>query len=168
MPVYGPDESEIITDDLVSNKYYEDMTDVELILRFFAYRQKEHHNTNTLSLYFDRYLKYGNTLTPDILNLLKEIFERTTELVFLVFGEPAFHLYRYRSGRWGWLERPTTAIYDPLMYVMDTFIDRSEELIGRSEFIKGNLEDFYQQNNTSFVGRNIKSNHSCPKRHSLF
>ena len=46
----------------IKNDDFRQMNDVEIVLRFFAYRQKHrlHHSSVPLGLYLDRYLRKGN------------------------------------------------------------------------------------------------------------
>lgn len=156
-----PTDSEIqngeISDELISNSTYQDMTDVELVLRFFAYRQKESHNTSTLYRYLDNYLQYGNLYKPSVLNELENIFVKTIKLAFDIFGEKAFLLWRKRKGssKWLWYNKPTISIFDPLMYVLSNYIDCPEKLLSKQVSIRGAIKAFYETNYEIFEGRNV-------------
>lgn len=134
------------------------MADVELVLRFFAYRQKHrlHKSGVALFRYLDQYLQYGNTkFSPETLCALESIFERTISLVENVLGEKAFWLLRKRGSRWSWLERPTTAVFDPMMAIFSRHLDDEHALRERCADIQQNLEGFYETNYTVFEGRNV-------------
>ncbi len=87
---------------------YRKMQDVELVLRFFAYRHLEHWG-GQLDLFLDQYLKNANEFPDSTLINLKNIFLDTIELIFKILGQNAFLLpgKKYKS--------PTKTMYDGLM-----------------------------------------------------
>lgn len=146
-----------IDDDRLNSKAYREMEDVELVLRFFAYRQKHTiHQGTPLSVFLDNYLRVGNyQFGPDTLDHLRKLFEDTIELVDHLCGETAFYMLRSRSGVWKWYERPTTTIYDPLMFVASQFLGQRETLFeNRSKFMDC-LIQMYRDNYHDFEGRNV-------------
>jgi hypothetical protein len=139
---------------LESNPIYKTMQDVELVLRFFAYRQLSDVEQGRLSDFLDYYLKQGNSFSTSTLGSLKELFLSTSNLIYDTLGERAFYLYRKRrNGSWNWFERPTKVVYDPLMYAFSQFIDRKEIFKQKSKEIEKSLEGFYQKNAAVFEGR---------------
>jgi len=159
-----PNEEEInggiSSHERLDNNEFRRMKDVELVLRFFAYRQKKDlHRGVPLSAYFDAYLQHSNRYSCDLLLELADIFERTVNLIEEVFNERAFWLYRShkraREERWGWFERPTTAVYDPLMYVASNHLNQSEKLCAAAEDIRNKMEQFYMENYATFGGRDV-------------
>lgn len=140
-----------------SNKLFKTMYDVELVLRFFAYRQKHSLHTGSLENYLDKYLEKGNYFTSEVLFKLEEIFIRTIKLAYDIFGESAFFLYRHRNGNWSWYERPTIAVYDPMMLVLSQNLEHSEKLINKKADINEQIQEFYKTNYDSFGGRNVNS-----------
>lgn len=144
----------------VQNESFRRMEDVELVLRFFAYRQKHNlHKGTNLSNYLDAYLQYGNKFSEEVLSNLRSLFESTISLVEDTFGEKAFWLYRRRGKEpcwnWYWLERPTTTVYDPLMFVMSGHLHQSDDIRLRASRFQEGLQEFYQQHYEAFGGRNV-------------
>lgn len=134
------------------------MEDVELVLRFFAYRQKQmlHKSTVPLSAYLDSYLRYGNSFDQSTLQSLEQLFTDTIQLIEDAFGDRAFWLLRQRrSGNWSWLERPTTTVYDALMAVVSRHLDKAELIRSKAAILQERIEPFYQDNYTTFEGRNV-------------
>jgi hypothetical protein len=162
----APDEDELehekLCDELLSNDSFRKMDDVELVLRFFAYRQRLSHQDGALKDFLDRYLELGNLMSPDVLDQLEILFIETANLVYDVLGFRAFWLWRYRESvaQWNWFGRATKVLYDPIMYVFSQFIPRSRELIEKREVLQDRIKLFYQENYTSFEGRstNISNN----------
>jgi hypothetical protein len=154
-----PTEEEInknkISDELLNNDLYRKMADVELVLRFFAYRQRKKHDTSTLYIYFNNYLNYGNNFSADVLTQLEALFLKTIKLVFDVFGDNAFKLYRVRNEKWSWYPRPTLAVYDPMMYVFSHNIGDSEKILSRKKEFNKFISEFYKENYEIFEGRNV-------------
>jgi hypothetical protein len=116
-----PTESELSGGDpppeATNNIDYRKMHDVELALRFFAYRQRLLHDHSALDKYLNTFLRHGNVFSEDILTACEEMFISTMDLIEAVLGNTAFWLYRRRGQQWLWRQRPTKVVYDPLSYV---------------------------------------------------
>tara|TARA_B110000211_G_scaffold203656_1_gene236583 strand:+ start:1269 stop:2459 length:1191 start_codon:yes stop_codon:yes gene_type:complete len=137
------------------HKHYRKMYDVELVLRFFAYRQRNTLQKNlSLEVYLDKYLEHGNEINLKTLDEMANLFNQTIEAAYEIFGETAFWMYRTRSNQWGWFSRATTAIYDPLMFNISLFLGHTETLIAKKEQIRSELIDFYKTEYEHFEGRN--------------
>lgn len=144
--------------DLEGNKLYSAMTDVEYVLRFFAMRQLEGYTKRKLQDYFDYYLSKANGYDSVLLERLGNLFKNTIKLAFDIFGEQAFFMFRAREvngiTNWNWYQRATTTIYDPMMQVLSSLVDYSDQLIEQKERIKTDIMDFYKSNYEDFEGRN--------------
>jgi|TARA_R100000049_G_C1949242_1_gene95884 hypothetical protein len=138
---------------LIENKHFRCMFDVELVLRFFAYRQRLKYHRGALKDYLDEYLKNGNLMPAETLNSLSELFENTIRLAYDLLGEKAFWLYRKRKTGWGWFSRPTTAVYDPMMYALSGYSRDPETLLSKGNDIRSSLPGFYKENYEKFEGR---------------
>ena len=154
IPVDDKSSDNSIHSDRASNKLFKTMTDVELVLRFFAFRQRSYLQKGSLEDYLDMYLKNGNYFSAEVLSGLEKCFLRTIDLAYDLFEEKAFFLYRYRKTGWGWFERPTTAVYDPLMYALSDHLDKRDKLLKQKDKINEDLVDFYANNYNDFEGRN--------------
>jgi hypothetical protein len=169
----APDEDELeqrkLCDELLSNDSFRKMDDVELVLRFFAYRQRLSHQDGALKDFLDRYLELGNLMSPDVLAQLENLFIETASLVYDVLGFRAFWLWRYRESvaQWNWFGRATKVLYDPIMYVFSQFIPRSRELIEKREVLQDQIKLFYQENYTSFEGRSTNINNNIERNRLL-
>ncbi|MDO8771372.1 MAG: DUF262 domain-containing protein [Burkholderiaceae bacterium] len=143
-----------ISDELLENESYRKMEDVELVLRFFAYRQRIDTQKGALKDYLDYFQKHGNAFSYELINNYENFFEDTIELVQKVLGYSAFWLWRKRISGWAWYARPTTVLYDPIMFVFSQNLHNKAELLEKSEDIKNALPDFYEKNYQYFEGRN--------------
>jgi hypothetical protein len=145
------DEAEEI---LQANALYRKMQDVELVLRFFAYRQLADIEQGRLRDFLDYYLKKGNLFSEEVLGKLEQLFVETSDLVYAILGERAFFLYRRRrNGMWTWFERATKVLYDPLMYAFSKYIVYKDALIDQKPEIESGLEDLYRTQADAFKGR---------------
>ncbi|AVM63139.1 DUF262 domain-containing protein [Dietzia sp. oral taxon 368] len=153
----GPDPFESSTGEprpeVRDNKHYRTMQDVELVLRFFAHRQRRRIGGGSLRTYLDRYLREGNLLAEPVLKNLDDLFVSTVELVHEVLGDRAFWLWRHRHGHWGWLERPTTTAYDAIMFAFSQHLADAGELRARASEFREAMPVFYQQHVASFDAR---------------
>lgn len=138
---------------LEDNNYYRTMFDVELVLRFFAHRQRRRIGTGALRTYLDSYLKQGNLFQESTLSDLQALFERTVKLVYDVLGEGAFWLWRYRHNKWGWLERPTTTAYDAIMFVFSQNLYREPLLRSKTDAFQQAIPGFFERYVDSFDAR---------------
>lgn len=143
----------VLNDKALNNPSFRKMKDVELVLRFFAYRQRLKHQHGSLEDYLDEYLKYGNRFKPKVLVGLEQLFLSTMDLVYSIFGKNAFLLYRPRNGRWIWYKRPTTAVYDPMMAAFSQHIDNADDLIKAKDKFITTIGPFYKKHYEDFEGR---------------
>lgn len=148
-------ETETETIDILHhNAMFKKMQDVELVLRFFAYRQLAEVEQGRLRDFLDLYLKQGNLFSEDVLAQLEELFLATSDLVYNVLGDRAFFLLRKRKNEtWLWFERPTKVLYDPLMFAFSRYLQHKEILISKSKEIEGELEKLYKSEADAFEGR---------------
>lgn len=148
-------EGGAFSEDLLRNETFRRMDDVELVLRFFAYRQRLQQYQPNLKLYLDEFLRQGNRYSPSLLEQYTSLFENTIKLVFDVLGEDAFRLYRPRKNEWNWLDRPTIVAYEPIMLAFSQRLDHKTELQDQAENIQAALPSFYQTNYGIFEGRKV-------------
>jgi hypothetical protein len=158
VPVEG-EHADKVPEELLKNETYRTMQDVELVLRFFAYRQKFKLQRRSLRDYLDYYLRHGNGFHPDLLLALEKQFVDTIRYAHDLLGAHSFHLYRKRrigsEDAWEWLSRPTLAVYDPLMYVLCQLLPKRDALLRHSAAIRDGMKDFYRAQYDIFEGRNV-------------
>jgi len=141
-------------DILQNDSMYKKMQDVELVLRFFAYRQLSEVEQGRLQDFLDIYLKLGNLFSDTVLSQLENLFIETSNFIYDVLGERAFFLYRKkRDSSWHWFERPTKVLYDPLMSAFSKLLEDKEFLISKSKDINTKLQEFYKTHIDAFEGR---------------
>lgn len=156
-------DEETLERDSTSNqgkRMYEKMDDVELVLRFFAYRQIESfpQGLNRITEFLDNFLKKGNDFSGEILDEYRKLFSATIELLFELLGSEAF----FRLGPDGKPGgRATKIIYDPLMYVASHYVHppMRARLVLQREVLRSKLGAMYEQEKTLFAGRSTNSSH---------
>ncbi|WP_375322729.1 DUF262 domain-containing protein [Aliivibrio logei] len=154
-----PDAEELkdyknVRNDVIKNPLFKEMSDVELCLRFFAYRQIDSWLGSTMEVFLDEYLKKATVEYSDEMFIrLEKIFNDTCELAYSIFGELAFCLHRKRNGVEIHYERPTKVLYDPIMHVLSTMLNRKNELIASKDKIVSLTRDMHLDNQELFDGR---------------
>jgi len=117
--------------ELLLNNSYKKMVDVELVLRFFAYRFLEEFKT-TKEKFLDEYLKQANNFSMEVVNQLEILFIKTIDIVWEIFGKDAFLLPKNERTN----KKPTTVIYDPLMQSISNFLEYEDKLLENKLLIK--------------------------------
>ncbi|MDM8548938.1 DUF262 domain-containing protein [Desulfobacterales bacterium HSG2] len=162
------------TDDeelLIENKHYQRMEDVELVLRFFANRQRRElmHPGESLKHYLDEFLRHGNQeFSQEVLTKLEDLFEQTIRLVYDTFGERAFWLRHPWNDEWVWWKGATMAVYDPMMYVFSQHVENRKRILDSCEKIQYGLEELYRTNYYVFKGERHIHQDDLERRIALF
>lgn len=162
--VYETDTDETNDDELLENDLYREMFDVELVLRFFAFRQDINFLRGALRDYFDAYLQQANNYDPILLDMLAGLFDRTISLAYETLGERAFWLWRHRNGRWNWLSRPTTVAYDTIMYALSERLINADLIIANADRIRDRLPRFYEDHYADFAARYTNPSNIAARR----
>jgi hypothetical protein len=115
---------------------YKEMEDVELVLRFFAYRFLDLYTSN-MKNFLDNYLKQANKWSADTLEKLETIFIETIELVYEIFGKDAFTLPSKSN-------KATKTIYEPLMQSISKYRNYKTILVEHREEIINNKFNNYE------------------------
>ncbi len=146
-----PDDSDVIDEwSNTGKRMFEKMEDVELVLRFFAYRQISSFKAglNKISEFLDRFMVGGNRFPTDVLATYREMFESNVSFLWDCLGAEAYCVI-------GSSRRPTKIVYDPIMYVANTDeVKRTrEKLVAGKDVLRKELETMYQQQQELFAGR---------------
>lgn len=119
--------------DLLKDDSYRKMQDVELVLRFFAYRHLDKlPSLNSQEKFLDEFLSQANNYDEKIILELENIFKETVDIVYKVFGKEAFYMPQGSQKK----STPTKTIYDPLMQSISKLIKKKETLIDKKDKIK--------------------------------
>ena len=119
---------------LLESESYRKMEDVELVLRFFAYRHIEILKS-PVDKFLDEYLKQANNYSDQTIENLENIFQETIHLIYSILGGSAFIPPKEQRDR----KTPLKTIYDPIMQVFANNIPHKESLLRNKADIKSNL-----------------------------
>lgn len=130
---------------------FEKMEDVELVLRFFAYRKIGEFKAglNRISEFLDRFIVVGNKFPEKGLAKYRTMFEATIDFLWDVLGGDAFSVLGPSK------KRPTKIVYDPLMFAANDpkVIPHRPTLIAKKEVLRSELMAMYEENSELFSGR---------------
>ncbi|MFO0575429.1 MAG: DUF262 domain-containing protein [Polyangia bacterium] len=131
-------------------RMFEKMEDVELVLRFFAYRQIDSFKAglNKITEFLDGFIIDGNRFSAALLGQYRTMFESTVEFLWNALDVESFCLI-------GTSKRHTKIVYDPLMFVAnsDAVVPHRAQLIARKDVLRAELAAMYEKNQALFAGR---------------
>lgn len=145
-------------DELVETSYsvndiksYRRMDDVELVLRFFAYRHIE-KLTSPVEKFLDNFLKNANRFPDDTISQLENLFVETVALIYSILGTKAFSLPKKEDSQEH--KAPTKTIYDSIMQAFATNIAHKVSLLDK----KTEINDMLYQDSTSLDRKDKQKN----------
>lgn len=116
--------------ELLKSEEYRQMKDVELVLRFFAYRHVDQLRS-PIDKFLDNYLKYANNYSDTTIQELKTIFINTVELIHEVFGRTALiPPIMEREAK-----SPRISVYDAMMQSFSKYLSYREDILIKKEEI---------------------------------
>lgn len=131
------------TDELAGNTMYKTMADVEMVVRFFAMRYLNDYEGISLKVFFDKFTDSANKLPQTVLDNYRTLFEKTIKLVYDIYKEQAFCLYKQIPSKQQWYltRNPKKTIYDPIMTVLSQKLDFADCLLKhKDEIVKATIE----------------------------
>ena len=137
-----------------NNERYAKMEDVELVLRFFAYRHIDKWENINLKQFLDKFLMIGNNFTDSVLCEYKNLFNKSIDLLHGLYGDDAFKIMRKRGDHWVLYDRPTKVIYDPLMMAISNHVEKSDILLSKAELIRRDTYELQKEQYQTIGGRN--------------
>lgn len=119
---------------LLESESYRQMVDVELVLRFFAYRHLANFKS-PVDKFLDNYLKQANSYPDETIQNLGNLFNETINLIYSIFRDSAFIPPKEKRDN----KVPLKTIYDPLMQVFANNISHKESFLNHSKSIQSTL-----------------------------
>ncbi|MEN4767286.1 DUF262 domain-containing protein [Duffyella gerundensis] len=120
------------TETLKKNSLYRKMTDVEIVLRFFAFKDDEYISGSVRSM-LDRTMMRNIHISDEEIEACKNDFIFTLNLVTNLLEDSAFRVYHTTENKPPQLSRP---LYDAQMIAAYQLKHRSEEILDKSHKIK--------------------------------
>ena len=147
--------SEEETEELANNTMYKTMADVEMVVRFFAMRYLNEYEGITLKVFFDKFTDSANKLSQSVLDDYQHVFEQTIKLVYDIYGEQAFCLYKQISGKEQWYltRNPKKTIYDPVMTVLSQKLDYADSFLKNKDQVMAATIELMKNQPELFNGR---------------
>ncbi len=144
---------------ITGNVLYDKMEDVELVLRFFAFRQIEKWVSRYIKKFLSEYLILGNDFSEETLDNLKRSFNETIDIIYNVMGESAFRLWKVSHGNkeLKQVTKPTKVLYDPFMLAFCQYIDQKDKIFENKSQIYGEIKKVFAESPTLFISRFNKS-----------
>lgn len=150
-PQYHVSKDNVILNEdelLSSGDAYRAMLDVELVLRFFAFRHyKKLSSFKSQEKFIDEYLNQANSFPENTINSLGKIFKECVEILNKIFGSEAFNMPDTTQKK----TTPTKTVYDPLMQSISKILDKKTILIEKAEQIK--TQKFQDKENLIIKGK---------------
>jgi hypothetical protein len=129
---------------------FEKMEDVELVLRFFAYRQIEEFKAglNKISEFLDLFIARGNKFAPTLHEEYRAMFDSTVAFLWDALGTESFTVLESSK-------RPTKIVYDPLMFIASStdVAPYYTALVANKGVLREELRVMYEKNKELFSGR---------------
>ncbi|MAM61434.1 DUF262 domain-containing protein [Maritimibacter sp. UBA3975] len=140
-----------VAEALKKNVLYKRMTDVEIVLRFFAFQQDDRISGSVRSM-LDAAMKSNRNMKEEQIEISKGQFLDTLSLASEVFGDDAFRLPGVGDGK-GKLSKP---LYDAQIIALFRLFDRAEDIRASAPAIKEAVMNLAQPDRETYelmVGR---------------
>ncbi|MFO7665522.1 MAG: DUF262 domain-containing protein [Desulfobacterales bacterium] len=130
---------------------YQKMSDVEIVLRFFALRHIAHY-TKGMHGFLDLYMARARNFSFQDLEILKNLFLDTIRLARNIYADLIFRPYSPEKGEWQ--SRAHKAFYDAVMVSLSSVLSQSDILIGKKDEIIQETQKLFENNPSgTFTGR---------------
>jgi len=151
LPPYSSEEATNPPSDLLRNTFYAKMTDVEVILRFFALRHVDHYQRG-MQGFLDLYMVRSRRFTPEDLSHLGTLFTETIELASAIYRDAIFRPWNVKEGKWA--SSPQRAFADAVMVGLSRNLKQAVLLLQRSEAVVDATKHLFEQHTDgTFTGR---------------
>ncbi len=125
LPVYSESAETMRSPELLENKTWVEMRDVEFLLRFFALRHADNYQRG-MKGFLDLYMVHSRSFLTDDITFLKQLFENTIALGHQIYGDILAR--PWDQGRNDWSSRPQVAFSDAVMVGLSRHLDQAEHV----------------------------------------
>ncbi len=140
IPEFEKIEEEETPDYLISNRLYSEMTDIEVILRFFALRHVDHYSSGMRS-FLDSYMFRARRFGREELFNLSNLYLDTLSLATEIFQKQLFLPFDSKTGTWKTSKQK--ALADAILVALASLLGSKEELIKNREKILKDVEGHF-------------------------
>lgn len=120
-----------VSEELKKNVLYKRMSDVEIVLRFFAFQDDADISGSVRSMLDNTMKRYRHAEAEKIAEL-RQSFEKTLNLAQNVFGDEIFRLPAQDQGKLGKQSKP---LYDAEMAALFRLLGRAEEIENKGQTV---------------------------------
>jgi len=163
LPLMNTGEKELLKSDP-----HREMADVELVLRFFAYRHVN-NLTSPMDKFLDNFLNQANNYPDHTINRLEDLFNKTIDTIHEIYGKDAFLLPKKEKKQY---RSPSKTVYDAMMQAFANNVQYQDNFIVQKEAIRENLYDdrepFRDEDGTYLFAGNLNSKKIVIRRIKYF
>ena len=142
--------------DLKKSRLYQEMGDIELVLRFFTFRETWRDFSGGITRSLDNYMDKNRNMSPPKLKVAERDFLNAVQNVKLCFGVNAFRRWLPETGKWR--NKILASLYDTQMLVLRDYTAKQivphreqivlgfQQLFEESEFqraIKASVSEYF-------------------------
>ncbi|MFZ2640405.1 MAG: DUF262 domain-containing protein [Verrucomicrobiia bacterium] len=151
LPSYSETELSAPSDELLDNRFYSTMQDLEVILRFFALRHYTHYQRG-MQGFLDLYMLRAQCFGDADIAFLRKQFTDTLNLGAEIFGEKLFRPFDKTNHEWE--KKPHVAFSDAVMVGLSAYLDQSKQLVHKQQdVVVGTMNLFQAHEDGTFTGR---------------
>jgi hypothetical protein len=151
LPLYSKSAEQNRAPELLLNKMWIEMRDVEIILRFFALRNVNNYQRG-MKEFLDLYMVYSRSFTAEDIEFLRTVFEETISLGKQIYGPLLAHPWDTAKNEWS--RRPQVAFADAVMVGLSRFRSHAEHFVSAREKILEDTAALFRANPPgTFTGR---------------
>ena len=150
LPIWKPDEVESGSK-ITKIPFYAKMSDVEMVLRFFALRHVEQYSSG-MQNFLDNYMRKASAFTANDLHDLYNLYMSTLDFCHDVYGDLTF--VPFHSSKMDWFKGPHAAFHDAVMIVFSENLSSKDYILkNRDKIISSTREMFIDRDTESFTGK---------------
>lgn len=149
LPLYTPEELTNNKLSIYDKSFYKKMEDIEVILRFFAFRHMKYFRYG-IQGFLDLYMIRSKRFDELDCNFLKDHYLETLRLAQKLYKEKIFRTYE--KGKFS--GKPKKGIYDAVMVSLSKYIEHGDKLLNRADLvITDTIELFETKGVSAMTGR---------------
>lgn len=128
------------------------MQDVELVLRYFAYRQIDSFDGN-LNTFLDLYLDNANNYSEELIKALENNFTEVIDFAYELFDGTPFRIWEFRNGELKKKNSAVRTIYDPLMQVLNYYLSQKNTILTKKQQLQELYKNIFREKQKEFSGK---------------
>ena len=152
-------------DELKDNNLYKKMEDMELILRFFAFRHADEFR-NGIEGFLNLYMAKSLSFSDEDINILRKVFSDTIELADAIYGQKLFKPFDPKSENWK--DKSYKAYYDALMIGFCRHLGDANLLVERKNKILEKTKELFKQDKRKLFTGAGRTKADLQKRIQIF